>query len=256
MNTITPIAVLDDNYIWFIINNNNHHCLIFDPGDAKPTKQYIESQHLIPDAILLTHHHADHIDGAAQLSKEYNIPIYGPAHDGIKQVTHPLQEGDQINFPNLNLTFTILDLPGHTLGHIAYYDQHHLFPGDTLFSAGCGRIFEGSPADMYHALSKLAALPDSTQIYPAHEYTLANLRFAEAVEPENQAIKEQIEACEKLKELNQPSLPSTIAREKTINPFLRYQEKTVITAAEQHTNKKLESSADVFATLRQWKDHF
>ncbi|MCW8983366.1 MAG: hydroxyacylglutathione hydrolase, partial [Gammaproteobacteria bacterium] len=190
MMNVTPIAAFDDNYIW-IIHNGRHNSsdpqdiIVVDPGDAEPVIRAIEANGWQLRAILLTHHHYDHTGGVEELLQLSDVPVYGPAHEKIKGVTHPLGEGDRIDFDDINIHLQVLDTPGHTRGHICYYGHDLLFCGDTLFAAGCGRIFEGTPSQMYASLEKIRALPKETQIYCAHEYTLQNLGFAHIAEPDN-----------------------------------------------------------------------
>lgn len=256
MIDVFPILAMTDNYIWIINNTDTNHCLIVDPGEAQPVLEILQQRHLIPEAILLTHHHHDHTHGVAEIVQKFSLPVYGPKNDNIIAVTQPLTNNDKIKFAKLDLEFVIFELPGHTKGHIAYYGNKMLFPSDTLFSAGCGRVFEGTLQEMYNSLAKLAALPDDTKIYPAHEYTQANLRFALAVEPKNQAIIDHLKNCQLLQQKGKPTLPTTLAFEKRINPFLRCQSQAVIEAAQQHAQEKLTNPVAVFQVLRQWKDNF
>jgi hydroxyacylglutathione hydrolase len=256
MLTIKPISAFFDNYIWLIIDESLHTVAIVDPGDASPVLAALAELGLTPAAILVTHHHPDHINGIRTLLSHWSIPVYGPAREAIPCMSHPLQEGDQISLPGMNLQFQIIDLPGHTAGHIAYYDGIHLFIGDTLFMAGCGRLKGGTAAQLYHSLNRVAKLPNETLIYCTHEYTLANLRFARAVEPGNSAISLRIEQTEALREKNIPTVPGTLACENTTNPFLRTDIPEVIQAAENFVGHKLDQGVDVFTALRKWKDQF
>jgi hydroxyacylglutathione hydrolase len=252
MLAVKSIPAFDDNYIW-LIHNNDGHCVVVDPGDAKPVIAYLTQNRLHLDAILITHHHNDHVGGVKSLVKQYpNTIVYGPSNANIEGITKPAAQGQHITL--LDDVFHIMALPGHTLDHIAYYTNEHLFCGDVLFSAGCGRVFEGSYQQMFESLKKIQALPPSIHIYPAHEYTLSNLSFALAVEPDNQEIKQYQSHCLQLRQENKPTLPTTLKREFEINPFLRT----------DHTEVKncLKSRAissdplDLFAALREWKNSF
>ncbi|MEX2524855.1 MAG: hydroxyacylglutathione hydrolase [Gammaproteobacteria bacterium] len=255
MPEISAVPAFRDNYIWLIGNNDNRVAIV-DPGDAVPVLEAVAERQLEPAAILTTHHHADHVGGVNQLLEHYHIPVYGPARESIPGRTDALKEGDTITLDSLGVSFDILDVPGHTAGHIAYYGEGCLFIGDTLFMSGCGRLFEGTAAQMHDSLEKVASLPDETQIYCAHEYTLANLRFAHAVEPENKAIEERTRASQALREQNRPTVPGSLAQEKATNPFLRVREHAVVQAAEARAGHALKDDVEVFATLRAWKDSF
>jgi hydroxyacylglutathione hydrolase len=257
--SVLTVPAFKDNYLWLI--HDGVHAAAVDPGDGPPILDALRANGLTLTAILLTHHHADHIGGVPQLLKEYDVPVYGPRHDGIEAVTRPLGEGDRFQVPGLALEMSVLDVPGHTLGHIAYVREtpgaHWLFCGDTLFGAGCGRLFEGTPAQMAASLAKLAALPDDTLVYCAHEYTLSNLRFAEAVEPGNRALKMRIEADSRARGTNLPTVPSTIAAEKATNPFLRATEPGIVDSLV--AAGRLQPGATpvaAFAALREWKNVF
>lgn len=260
---VLTVPAFKDNYLWLI--HDGVHAAAVDPGDGQPILDALRANGLTLTAILLTHHHADHIGGVPQLLKEYDVPVYGPRNDGIAAVTHPLGEGDRFQVPGLALALSVLEVPGHTLGHIAYVrndaghaaGEHWLFCGDTLFGAGCGRLFEGTPEQMAASLAKLAALPDDTLVYCAHEYTLSNLRFAEAVEPGNRALRMRIEADSKARGTNLPTVPSTIAAEKATNPFLRAGEPGIVDSLV--AAGRLQPGASpvaAFAALREWKNVF
>jgi hydroxyacylglutathione hydrolase len=261
--TVLTVPAFKDNYLWLI--HDGVHAAAVDPGDGQPILDALRANGLTLTAILLTHHHADHIGGVPQLLAEYSVPVFGPRKDGIAALTHPLGEGDRVQVPGLALELSVLDVPGHTRGHIAYVrndgtgaaGEHWLFCGDTLFGAGCGRLFEGTPAQMAASLAKLAALPDDTLVYCAHEYTLSNLRFAEAVEPGNRALRMRIEADSKARGTNLPTIPSNIAIEKATNPFLRYTEPAIVDSLV--TAGRLKPGAApvaAFAALREWKNVF
>jgi hydroxyacylglutathione hydrolase len=257
MLEIIPIPAFADNYIWLLRKENRG--AVVDPGDASPVIAYVERESLELTAILATHHHGDHVGGIRALLARRNVPVFGPARETIPGRTHALAQGDAIVVPGIALELEVLDIPGHTAGHIAYVARGLgplLFCGDTLFAVGCGRLFEGTPAQMVASLDKLAALPDSTRIYCGHEYTLANLRFATALEPENALLRER-ETKEKAKrDRGLPTLPATIAEERATNPFLRIDEPPVRAAAERHAGHGLDGRAAVFAEIRAWKNAF
>jgi hydroxyacylglutathione hydrolase len=225
-----------------------------DPGDADPVFAYLEKEQLQPIAILITHHHGDHTGGVQELVERYDIPVYGPAHERIRALTNPVSEGDSVTLEPCNLTFKVLDTPGHTRGHVCYVGHDALFCGDTLFTAGCGRLFEGSPEQMYDSLEKLRVLPDTTLVYCAHEYTQANLAFAIVAEPQNQAIQARLEEVRQLRKTHQDTVPALLGVEKETNPFLRSHVPSLIKAAEVFAGHSLPSPAEVFATVRYWKD--
>jgi hydroxyacylglutathione hydrolase len=261
MNLIA-VAAFADNYIWMLHDGVN--ALVVDPGDATPVLETLAEHKLRLAGILVTHHHGDHVGGLAGLRPHLHGPIFGPARENIPQPYSPCKPGDSVEL--LGLRFAVIDVPGHTAGHIAYYlDQDGprpgtplLFCGDTLFSGGCGRLFEGSPAQMYASLQTLAALPGNTRVCCAHEYTLSNLRFAQTIEPANAALRDYQAWCQVQRERALPTLPSSIAIEQQINPFLRCSEPAVVAAALAH-QPQLAVAGDpvsVFATLRQWKNDF
>lgn len=256
MFSIVPIPAFQDNYLWLLRNDKD--AAIVDPGDAAPVLDYLRREKLRLVAILNTHHHADHIGGNAGLLQHYDVPVYGPHDERILQITHALREGDRVPLDALDIALSVIDVPGHTRSHIAFYSENAgiVFSGDTLFACGCGRLFEGTPAQMYASLGKLAALPDNTRVYCAHEYTLANLRFARTVEPNNPALQTWEEEAKKLRAENKPTVPSTIAQEKAGNPFLRCAMPAVIASANQKAGITLENPVEVFRVLREWKNTF
>jgi hydroxyacylglutathione hydrolase len=258
MASIIPIPAFADNYIWLL--REGGAAVVVDPGDAAPVQAYLEDEGLDLAAIVATHHHGDHVGGVEALMASRQVPVYGPARETIPARTHALGEGDRVVLGDVGLELHVLDVPGHTAGHIAYTgrvaDVPVLFCGDTLFAAGCGRIFEGTPATMWTSLSKLAALDPATRVFCAHEYTLANLRFAAAVEPANDAVVQRRERDVALRERGQPTVPSTIADELATNPFLRVGEPAVRAAAEAHAGRLLEGDVAVFAALRAWKNGY
>jgi hydroxyacylglutathione hydrolase len=258
MASIIPIPAFADNYIWLL--RVGGAAVVVDPGDAAPVQAYLDDEGLDLAAIVATHHHGDHVGGVEALVASRPVPVYGPARETIPARTHALGEGDRVVLGDVGLELRVLDVPGHTAGHIAYTgrvaDVPVLFCGDTLFAAGCGRIFEGTPAMMWTSLSKLAALDPATRVFCAHEYTLANLRFAAAVEPANDAVARRRERDTALRERGQPTVPSTIADELATNPFLRVGEPAVRAAAEAHAGRLLEGDVAVFAALRAWKNGY
>ena len=256
MLQVSPVRAFSDNYIWIIQNSSNNACLIVDPGDANPVFDYLEQHRLKPEAILITHKHADHVGGVNQLREHYDMPVYGPKSETSRWVDNDVNADSKLNFSLTNVDFEIIELPGHTHGHIAYHTPGHLFCGDTLFVAGCGRVFEGTMAQMYTSLQSLAALDDATRVYCAHEYTLSNLQFALAVEPDNNDLLAYYDEATQLRKCDIPTVPSSIAREKRINPFLRCSEVKVTQAAVRHGMIADGGPAEVFATLRSWKDNF
>jgi hydroxyacylglutathione hydrolase len=252
---VFPIKAFSDNYIWCL--RNQTHCTVIDPGDAAPVLAYCQNNNLTLSAILITHHHWDHTGGIDALLATFpDIPVYGPQNKNIKQISHRLSQSDDIELPELGLTFSVLEVPGHTLDHIAYYGEVGLFCGDTLFSAGCGRLFEGTPHQMFDSLAKLTALPADTAVYCTHEYTMANIAFAEVVEPNNQALIDYKNWANKQREENTPTLPSNIQRELSVNPFLRCQSEELVTNVSQKMGTGLLTEQATFASLRNWKDNF
>lgn len=254
--TLVPLPAFDDNYIWLL--HDGQQALVVDPGDEDPVLQALQSQGLRLAAILVTHHHADHVGGVAALREATGARVHGPAAEALPQPAQGHGEGDTLEL--LGLRFQVLEVPGHTAGHIAWYapdvdGQPLLFCGDTLFSAGCGRLFEGTPAQMLASLDKLAALPADTRVCCAHEYTLSNLRFARAVEPGNEAVQSHLQHCEALRSRQQPTLPSTLALERAINPFLRSREPAVQQAVRARA-PAARNEVEVFAALREWKNQF
>lgn len=233
---LLSIPALTDNYIWLLAQGTD--AWVVDPGDALPVMQVLHEKNLHLKGILLTHHHPDHTGGVAGLLARYQVPVYGPHNSPvIALISHPLQDGDSIQLGNTG--FTVIAIPGHTLDHIAFYSraENILFCGDTLFSAGCGRVFEGTHEQMYASLMKLATLPDETQICCGHEYTVANLCFAATAEPENHDIPEYRKQCDILRDKHLPTLPSTIAQEKKINPFLRCSDSAQFSAMRELKNR-------------------
>lgn len=254
--TIIPIPALKDNYIWALVDKMHNTMVIVDPGDADPVEIFLQKHNLSLKAILITHHHWDHTNGINKLVQKYHVSVFGPAQEYISGLTTPVGDKDEIKIESFPLTMQILTIPGHTTGHIAFYAPGILFCGDTLFAAGCGRIFEGSADEMYASLKKIFMLPDDTQIYCAHEYTLNNLNFAKVVEPSNHHITKRIKEVSELREKNLPSLPSLLADEKASNPFLRCNSPEIKANVEKFAGHSLENPIAVFTWLRKWKDGF
>ena len=257
--SVLTVPAFKDNYLWLIHDGSN--AAIVDPGDAAPVKAALAAHALRLTAILLTHHHADHIGGVPALLDDWEVPVFGPRSDGIERVTQPLGQGERIVVPGLDLALDVMDVPGHTRGHIAYARREEganwLFCGDTLFGAGCGRLFEGTPQQMMESLARLAALPDDTLVYCAHEYTLSNLRFAQAVEPGNAALEARVERDAAARAAGRPTIPSTIGLEKATNPFLRHGAPRIVHSLQEAG--RLQPGAtpvDAFAALREWKNGF
>ena len=253
---IIALPAFTDNYIWVIIHRESKNAVIIDPGDAEIAVNALKKYDLKLSCILITHHHWDHTGGVAALKKHYKAPVYGPDNPGIPEIDHYLIDGTQLELPALTLKLKIIATPGHTNDHISYYNNDMLFCGDTLFSAGCGRLFEGSATQLYQSLTNLTKLSPNIAVYCAHEYTVDNLKFSLAVEPENPDTKKYLEQMIKKRDNNIVTLPSSIAIEQKINPFLRCEQKTVHTAAEHYAKKKLHDAIEVFAVLRKWKDCF
>lgn len=255
---IHPVSAFSDNYIWLITNGTE--AIVVDPGQAAPVSRTLSEHGLKLTAILLTHHHQDHVGGVNELVAQTGARVYGPAGEVLPHCDVSLVEGDLITDSSLQLSLTVIDVPGHTAGHIALAGdiggQPVLFCGDTLFAAGCGRLFEGTPAQMDDSLSKLANLSATTAVYCAHEYTLSNMRWARTVEPDNQALKNWQAHAEQQRAEGQPTLPSTIGQELSCNPFLRVRQPDVAQAAALWAERPLSTPVEVFAALREWKNNF
>lgn len=251
---VVPLRAFSDNYIWTI--RDTGHAVVVDPGDAQPVLDYLRREKLKLAAILNTHHHADHVGGNAGLLAHGQVPVFGPQDPRIAEVTHRMGDRDRMTLPHFGLEFTVTEIPGHTRTHIAFYGAGMLFCGDTLFAAGCGRLFEGTPAQMHASLAKLLALPDETRVYCGHEYTLANIRFARAAEPGNRALGELEGRVRRLRDQDLPSLPSTIGQEKATNPFVRCGEPEVVASASRYAGRPLADPVSVLGTIREWKNRF
>lgn len=254
---IYPIPALDSNYFWLIQPSQvDQSAYILDPGDADPVLAELRNRQLTLAGIIITHHHWDHTNGINELLNHYPVPVYGPDSPRIPQITHKLFEGDILDLPGLQLD--VIEVPGHTLDHIAYLDKGSrpakLFCGDTLFAGGCGRMFEGQPEQMLNSLRKLATLPEDTLIYCSHEYTLQNLQFALMLEPDNETLKSRLDHVEYLRLHDQSTLPTNIGIEKRTNPFLRCHLPAIKKMAEKYATATLNSDASVFAAIRRWKD--
>jgi hydroxyacylglutathione hydrolase len=253
---IHPIPAFEDNYIWTVYNAQ--FAIVVDPGDAVPVINYLEKNKLKLLAILITHHHRDHIGGINDLVELYNTPVYGPRREKIPHLQYPLGEGDVVEFKQLNFRAEIMDIPGHTLGHIAYHWNGGIFCGDTLFTCGCGKIFDGTPEQLYHSLQRLSHLPDETLVYCSHEYTEYNTPFALICEPNNKALIQRIQDAESLRHDLLPTVPSTMQLEKATNPFLRCSEPAIMQQIEAKFSMKLPANDEqaAFIALRKWRDQF
>lgn len=249
---IEAISAFEDNYIWAL--RRQDQVVVVDPGEAAPVMRHLEKVGARLTAIFVTHRHDDHIGGIAELVARHPAPVYGPSREAQAVVTQPLRDGARLSV--LGTEFEVMDVPGHTLGHVAYYARREgwLFCGDTLFGAGCGRVFEGTLPQMHTSLARLAALPLATHLYCAHEYTQSCLRFAKIVEPANAAIDARIEMVQQQRAANQPSVPSTLAEELATNPFLRWSAPDVITAATNFLGHAPANDAETFGAIRVWRD--
>lgn len=251
---IYAVPVLADNYVW-IIEGDNRQCAIVDLGEAEPVIAAITSRGLVPKAILLTHHHWDHTAGIQAFLSHYPVPVIGPATEAQTWVTDPKRDGDTFTVPGVG-EFRVLTSPGHTLGHIVFLTEGAAFTGDTLFSAGCGRLFEGTAAQMLHSLDRIAALPDDTLIYCGHEYTADSLRFAQHAEPDDQDIRSRAAEVAQVRRDGRPTVPTTLALEKKTNPFLRVREPSLREAITHHAGASSITDEEAFGIVRRWKDDF
>lgn len=258
---VSMIKAFSDNYIWAISSNTSQNMALVDPGDASVCIEFIEQQQLQLSSILITHHHADHVGGINTLveyckNKQWPLTIYGPESESIPHCDVALNDSHTVKLADLGFEFSIIDLPGHTSGHIAYLSQDNLFCGDTLFSGGCGRLFEGTPSQMLSSLEKLSALPERTHVYCAHEYTQANLNFALTVEPGNSELVHYYNQVLQKREQGIATIPTSIMLEKKINPFLRCHEPSLMTSASEYSEVKVEDKLKAFTIIRAWKDIF
>lgn len=256
MNKIIAIRAFKDNYIWTIHSLGGSDIVVVDPGDADPVISYLHENNFNLEAILLTHHHWDHSGGILPLVRKYpHIKAYGPKGEKVDGINHFVAEGDEITLPKVNIKLKVIDIPGHTLGHIAFVDKNMLFCGDTLFSCGCGKIFEGTPEQMFRSLEKIKNLPKSIMIYCGHEYTLSNIAFAQTVDPNNKMLEKKLYFVKKLA-INHPSLPVSLESELQTNPFLRCDNPAIIASVQNHCGFQLDNPIAVFTHLRQWKNQF
>lgn len=254
---LLPLSAFSDNYIWLL--QHQGMALVVDPGESTPVNHWLTENNHRLDCILVTHHHGDHTGGVSDLQREWGAKVYGPAKEKLGFEYQAMSQGSSMSWHGLN--FRTIDVPGHTAGHIAYYAEPDnqaplLFCGDTLFSGGCGRLFEGTAEQMLQSMDKLAALPSTTRVCCAHEYTLSNLKFANAVEPDNLVLKDYISKCQQLRAQNLPTLPAELGNELQINPFLRTRKPSVINAVKKMAPPGTDKEAEIFAQLRIWKNEY
>lgn len=262
MLKIDAIPAFDDNYIWLISRTDSDQAVVVDPGDGQAVQAVLDANKLTLNTILITHHHFDHVGGIEALCKDRQVHVIGPQNPAIEGLSQRVQANDTCDV--LGISFTVKEVPGHTLDHIAYFASNTdtatqspvLFCGDALFAGGCGRMFEGNPTQMCNSLAVMRDLPEATQVYCAHEYTLANLNFALAVEPDNKALSERYQQAQALRDNAQATVPSTIGLERKTNPFLRTHLSDIVQAAQKQAGATLSNESEVFATIRGWKDNF
>jgi hydroxyacylglutathione hydrolase len=248
-----PLLAFKDNYIWMLVDSKNKTAIAVDPGDAKPVLELLKKENLSLSTILITHHHHDHTGGVAELIQKTGAFIYG-TKDKLFENGRAASEGDNIELKSHEISFSVLEIPGHTLDHIAFLGNSMIFSGDTLFAGGCGRVFEGTYEQMLASLQKIKRLPKNTRIFCGHEYTEANLKFALLVEPNNIEIKNRLNEVQKLRMKNLPTLPSFLEVELKTNPFLRTDSPNVIKAANEYAGEELKNEVQVFSTIRLWKN--
>lgn len=262
---VEPIPALNDNYVWCLYDTDRDTAMLVDPGEAESVEHFLVARGLTLDTVLVTHHHPDHTNGIRTLKDKHAFPVYGPADSPCREITHPVSEGDQIQWQDIE--FSVIATPGHTLDHIVFNSDSPTledplsFCGDTLFACGCGRLFEGTPEQMCNSLAKLRTLPADTLMCCGHEYTLANVAFARAVSPEESALRDYETLCRNARKKEQPTLPTRLGQELQLNPFLRWDDQGVAEAAAQHGRRAglsvdRTSPDQVFTALRHWKDHF
>ena len=258
MLDIHPIPAFHDNYFWILHHHNSNNAYVIDPGDEQPVIEGLKQLQLSLAGILVTHHHGDHTGGIGALQQQFGVPVYGPESANIPAITHPQNDGDLLILDEGRVQLQIFEIPGHTLDHIAYYsaDESSLFCGDTLFAGGCGRVFEGTPKQMFQSLQKLAQLPPQTQVFCAHEYTMTNLTFAEAIEPGNAALQRRAAKVREQRQNHAITLPSTIELELATNPFLRTSSPEIKKSASTHAGRPLTEPWEIFANIRTMKDNF
>lgn len=256
MLKVLQIPAFKDNYIWLLVNTKTNCSAVIDPGDAKPVLEVLQINNIQLTAILITHHHADHCGGIPKLLEKVDVPVYGPAHEAIPHCTHPVSEGNKVKLDALDIEFNILDIPGHTLGHIAYVGDNMLFCGDTLFTGGCGRLFEGTALQMFNSLNKLKQLPKETLVYCGHEYTLANLEFALTIESENKSLIKRFDFVKMQRANQEATVPSLLGLELETNPFLRTNIPEVVAAVKKFATHKIKDESDILFNIREYKNNF
>lgn len=256
MLKIVRISAFKDNYIWLLVNTKTNCGAVIDPGDAIPVLEVLQAKNIQLTAILITHHHADHCGGIPTLLENVDVPVYGPKHEVIPHCTHPVSEGVKVKLDSLGVEFDVLDIPGHTFGHIAYVGENSLFCGDTLFTGGCGRLFEGTALQMFNSLNKLKQLPKETLVYCGHEYTLANLEFALTIESENKSLINRFNTVKTQRARQEATVPSLLGLELETNPFLRTNVSEVVAAVKKFATHNIKDESDVLLNIREKKDNF